>query len=398
MKILFVGQNLQTGGVQKSLVNMLKVISEDNDLNIDLFLFSDGDLLEDLPKNIRVMIGTRLLMLVSTPFSKVMQSKNIFNKSLRIILMLLVRIVGSKRLYTSLFKLQRKFCKYDIAISYFNDVPNNYFNQGTNKFVLEYVPADKKIAWVHTDPIEAKFNKEYCELIYRDFDYIICVSTACADKLRIFLPQYKNKIKVVYNLFPITIINNKSEESLPFTKNSIVNIVTVARIDNVTKRIDRIIEVCKKLNEEGINNFKWRIVGEGPDMKNNAIRVKEYGLDECLEFLGNKNNPYPYIKYSDLFVLASDFEGYPMVIGESLLLKTPIVSTKYAAAKEQINEGINGIITEKTTDDLFLKLKNLLLNTEYLEQLQSSINKESFTNDIAINQIYSILNQDSYEK
>ena len=371
MKILFVGQNLETGGIQKSLLNILKMLSEDESMKIDLFTFAGGDLSSELPKNIKVIYGTKLLKLISTPFSKVIDSKIITDIMIRILLMVVVRIVGSKKLYDYLFKLQREFKDYDVAVSYFNDVPDAYFNQGTNQFVIHNVYSNKKMAWIHTDPIKAGFNYNYCKEIYGEFNTIICVSKACASKFKEFLPDYTNKTDIVYNVFLVSSIIEKATQYIPFKKRDEINIVTVARVDNGTKRIDRIIDVCKKLKENKIDNFVWRIVGEGPDMRINKIKIKEYGLDDNIKLVGNKKNPYPFIKHSDFFVLTSEFEGYPMVIGESLILNTPIITTEYAAVGEQIDEGINGLITKKTTEDIYLKVKYILENNDFLKEMKS---------------------------
>ena len=174
-RILFVAQNMQIGGTRKALVNHLKMMPFGDD--VSLFTFGGGPLLDEIPSSVRVIKGGRLLRLVATPFQKVLGSHNIVDIFLRIFLMALVRIIGSERLYLWLLK---GYCKesYDVAISYFTDVPNNYFNQGTNMFVADYVSAKKKVAWIHTDPVKMGFCKTYCENIYKDFDRIICVSNA----------------------------------------------------------------------------------------------------------------------------------------------------------------------------------------------------------------------------
>jgi glycosyltransferase involved in cell wall biosynthesis len=43
--------------------------------------------------------------------------------------------------------------------------------------------------------------------------------------------------------------------------------------------------------------------------------------------MGFQKNPYNFIKYSDLVVLSSDWEGLPTILIESLYLKKKIVST-----------------------------------------------------------------------
>ena len=78
MKILFVAQNLQMGGIQKALVNTLKELAEEND-TVELFTFGDGRLQSDVPKSIKIHQGNLLLRLVSTPFAEVRNNKKFFS-------------------------------------------------------------------------------------------------------------------------------------------------------------------------------------------------------------------------------------------------------------------------------------------------------------------------------
>ena len=76
-------------------------------------------------------------------------------------------------------------------------------------------------------------------------------------------------------------------------------------------------------------------------------------------FEGEKTNPFPYIKHADLFALYSAYEGFPMVIGEAQALDTFILTTNYAAAKEQITPE-QGIIAEDD-EQFYQELKRLIL-------------------------------------
>lgn len=49
MKILFVAQNFQMGGIQKALINTLKEISVDKQYEIEVFTFGKGELFTDIP-------------------------------------------------------------------------------------------------------------------------------------------------------------------------------------------------------------------------------------------------------------------------------------------------------------------------------------------------------------
>ncbi len=389
MKLLFVARNMEMGGIQKALVNTLKEISKDGSFDIDLFIFGRGPLIQELPENVHVYYGSLLLTLVSTPFSAVREKRSLFPLLLRVLCMIAVRVMGSEKFYRLLFKRQRKFEGYDIAISYFNDIQNGYFNQGTNQFVIENTQA-KKIAWIHTDPVEAGFRYETSLNAYKDFDKIVCVSEACRQKFQDIIPDFKSKTRVVYNFFPIEEIKEQADMFNPFEKTSI-SLVSVGRIDNATKRFQLIPELSKLLKDAAINNYKWTVIGDGPDIEANKQLATKLKVTDFVEFVGEQINPYPYIKKSDLFVLTSAYEGYPMVVGESLILGTPVLSTDYSAAHEQIENGSNGIVTGKGVEELYLALKDILQHPDKLKSLRANNLKKSFSNAEAMEQFLAVI-------
>lgn len=391
MKILFVGQNLQMGGIQKALINTIKELQKsNNNYEIDVFLFGDGILTKGIPENVKCYNGSLLLRLSSTPFSMVKNSGNLFHMFLRILCMILVRIMGSEKYYTFLFKRQKKFKNYDVAISYFNDVQKGYFNRGTNQFVVDHVDAKTKIAWIHTDPIKAGFEYKTTINTYKKFGKIVCVSESCRYKFIEYFPEFESKTYVVYNFFPIKEIKSKSKEYAPFKENKI-SIISVGRIENSTKRFNLIPKICKMLKDASLTNFYWRVIGDGPDIKSNKQLTKELDVSDLLEFTGEKVNPYPYIKESDIFVLTSAYEGYPMVVNESLILGTPVVTTCYSAVNEQIIDNYNGVITEMELKNIFLKIKNLLENPCLINIMTENNKKSDFSNSIAQQQFSKVI-------
>lgn len=354
-KILFVAQNLQIGGVQKALVNQLKTMSANDEIH--LFTFGDGPLMAEIPPFVQVIRGRRLLRLIATPMQVVLKSRNIIDIFFRILLTVFVRVTGSERLYLWLLK---GYCEesYDTAISYFTDVPNNYFNQGTNLFVSEFVQAKQNVAWIHNDPIDGKFDPDHCEKIYRRFDRLVCVSQAVKNRFSVFLPQYTDRLAVYHNRYPVEEIQQMATGASPYP-DGIFHIVTAARIDNLQKRINGIVRLCTRLRDDGVKGFSWHLVGGGPDLPKNQQLAKELGVEDLVCFEGEKTNPFPYIKHADLFALYSAYEGFPMVIGEAQALGTFILTTNYAAAKEQITLE-QGIIAE-SDEEFYQELKRLIL-------------------------------------
>ena len=356
-KILFTAQNFYIGGVQTSLINLLKFLSEEQEYDIDLFTFAKGELLSQIPDSVNVFYADKVLGLASTPFMNVLAKKNPVNILLRVFLIIFTKLVGSDRFYRWALSRQQKFSGYDVAVSYFDDVPGCLFNKGANLFVSDFVKCKERVAWVHNDPIKSGYSREHCYRIYKNFDKIICVSQAVKENLIKMLPEYEDKMSVCYNRVPKNEIEKAAQEYVPFNSDKF-NIVTVCRIDNKQKRINEIVRLCRRLKDENINNFTWRIVGDGPDLKENISLSQELGVSDVLEFSGQKVNPYPYIKHSDLFALYSAYEGYPMVVEEARVFNKFIITTNYAAAKEQISPDC-GVVCD--SDDAFFEaLKDIL--------------------------------------
>ena len=355
-KILFVAQNLQIGGVQRALVNLLDTISSEDD--VCLFLFGDGPLKSELPQHIKIIHGKYLLRLAATPFQEILRTRKPFDILLRCMLMILVRLIGSEKLYALLFKSYLQDVEFDIAVSYFTDVPNNYFNQGTTQYVSDCVRAKEKIAWIHTDPILSNFDRDTCLFRFRDMDRLVCVSEAIRKKTELLLPEYASKMVVFHNCFnPARICELAKAYTTPYS-DDVFNIVTVGRIDDCSKRINEILQLCARLKTEQIGGFHWYIVGEGPDLSKNRELANTLSLTDVLTFCGAENNPYPYIQNADLFALYSAYEGFPMVVGEAQALGTYILTTNYASAKEQISHG-QGYIAEND-EDFYQELKRLI--------------------------------------
>ncbi len=386
MKILFVAQNFQMGGIQKALINTLKEVSLYKHYEIDVFTFGKGELMKDIPSNVNVHTGNLLLQLIATPFAEVKKRQNVWHVTLRLLCMIVVRLIGSNHLYAILLKTHRNNRVYDIAISYFNDVPHNYFNQGTNLFVDKFVQANRKFAWIHTDPLKADFHYDRCVKTYKNFDRLLCVSEACKQNLINFLPQYKDKIQVVYNFFPIDEIKELAWQYTPFEKGPI-DLISIGRIENATKRFHLIPHLCKLLKDSSICHFRWRILGDGPDLLQNKRLAFELGVDDVVEFVGECHNPYPFIRQSDVLILTSAYEGYPMVIGEALILDTPVITTNFAAAGEQISDGQNGFITSENVEDLYPIIAHVIENADKLKRMKRFIEENQYTNRRAHEQL-----------
>lgn len=367
-KVLFVIRSLEMGGITTSLVNLLDHIVENgkDDFDIDVLTFAHNPNVT-FPDYVKVLDTTKKLRLAVTSFYEIIKSKIITDIIKRVLMMVEVRLIGSDKFFRKELKKLVVEKEYDTVIAFSNDIAGSYFNRGATLFVADFIKAPEKITWVHNDPEKLGFNSEYCKKLYEDFDRIVCVSSAVKEQFDAIFLANECKTEVVYNFFNLKKISNQAKEYIPFERSEEYNIVTVCRIDNGSKRTDGIVKVCAQLKKDGIKGFKWRIVGDGPELNQNIALAKKLDVLDVLEFSGGKKNPLPYVSNSNLFALYSAYEGHPMVIGEAQALGTPILTTNYAAAKEQVSPS-QGYIAEND-EDFYQKLKELIKNFRGKEKI-----------------------------
>jgi glycosyltransferase involved in cell wall biosynthesis len=95
------------------------------------------------------------------------------------------------------------------------------------------------------------------------------------------------------------------------------------------KNIDSIIEVYNALPDKYKINNKLNIIGTGTQWTKLKNLVTKLNLDEKVIFHGQISNDksIAIINNSLILLMASSYEGFPMVIAESLSLGTPVIST-----------------------------------------------------------------------
>jgi glycosyltransferase involved in cell wall biosynthesis len=391
-KILFVVPILSgIGGIETSLINLVNNIDKEK-YSVDICVYGNYIAFpERIPSSVKIIPGTKEMEYTFVPLKKLSKELHGFSK----VYLYIIKAIKSKFGIQKVLRLVKHkyiFDNYDVAISFANDaVLNGQFVGGGNEIVADCVNADKKLGWIHNEPYRCGCTRDYYENIYRKFDYVVNVSSACKDMFDKIAPMLINKSKYVYNTFDIETIKRKSITDANPLQEGIFNIVTVSRMENNQKRIDRAIETCEILVHNGISNFHWTMIGDGPDLDYIKKLCKEKNISEYMTFTGKLSNPYPYIFSADVMVQPSDFEAYSMVLQEALILNTPLIVTNYPSASEAVNDGVNGYIVKKDAQEIAEKILKLLKEPKELKRLNDNIANNPFTNDVAMKQFYSLL-------
>lgn len=97
-----------------------------------------------------------------------------------------------------------------------------------------------------------------------------------------------------------------------------------------------------KLNE----NIEVLFIGDGEE-KNNLINLsKKLNIYKRIHFLGWVDNPYKYIKHSNILVCTSQTESFGNVIVEAMICGIPVISTRCGGPEEIINNDVDGFLVD----------------------------------------------------
>jgi glycosyltransferase involved in cell wall biosynthesis len=116
------------------------------------------------------------------------------------------------------------------------------------------------------------------------------------------------------------------------------------------------------------------ILGEGSEKQRLEDQCARLKIKDRVMFLGFKVNPYQYIARSDVFVLSSDFEGFPCVLLEAMACATPIIATDCPSGPgELIISGESGILTPVgDARAMTSALEKMLIDRDYAVKLKEN--------------------------
>jgi len=203
-------------------------------------------------------------------------------------------------------------------------------------------------------------------------DGVVAVSNSVAKDFsrKFYFPL--EKIKVIYNPILTSEIVEMSKEPLnhPWFNSKIPVILGIGRL-NKQKDFPNLIKAFAIVHKE--MEAKLVILGEGEERSYLENLISELHLNSEVELLGFKDNPYPYLKSASLFVLSSEFEGFPLVLVEALALGTPVISTDCPGGSSEILEGGKYGVLVPVGDPVALSkaIIKMLTNPMPLDMLQN---------------------------
>lgn len=379
-KVLFVIDSLHCGGAEKSLLSLLSVLDASK-YEKHLWILHPGGVLDK-----------------SVPVDVTIEEQPNYTMLQRLALRLGLGLYSYRRRHNKKNRHQAellwiscgRFLKgldtsFDIAVAYQQGLPTY--------MVATKIHAKMKIAWINTDIKSAGYDIMYNDPFYNKMRYIVCVSDLLESIVQNNMPQFADRIRCVYDIVSPEVVREMASKPVRELKDKPpgrIVLTTVARMVHL-KNYPLAVEAASLLRQWGLD-FVWFFVGGGTQLGQIRELIRESQLSDCVHAIGFKSNPYPYINSCDIYVQTSLHEGFGLTIAEAKILGKPIVSTDFDVVHDQLEDGVNGLITpmdpQALAECVFTLANDIALRQRLTAALKDSVGCNAGTEIAKVEQFF----------
>lgn len=250
-----------------------------------------------------------------------------------------------------------------------HDYPPFYNGRGARKLSKETgIPHVLEIHHIVGYPVAASFQERIGALMSRAFlPSMIDTSAACrvvnkgtAETLKKWgAPSHK------LHVVPSFYLDRAMIESIGEVP-SHYDVVFGGRLV-ANKGADRLIQAIARLPKATL-----LIIGDGPEQKALQTLAKSLGITHRVEFKGwlpTQRDVLKTVKSAKVLVMNSTSEGGPRMPLEAMACGVPVIVTKVGIMPDVVVDGMNGLFTTGTPEDLSVKIEEIINHPEKREKM-----------------------------
>lgn len=378
-RIVFVYPKMVMGGAEQVLLRLIENIDR-NKYDIRVILLKHGGELEHcFPKDVVVS------------YAEPLQLNSLLKKG---------KIVGFLKgiYYRARIRLAKTYEEESIYSAKCVSVPQTDQNDCIicyshynfmSIYLTKTMKARKRILWVHLSFRENMDKSRYFNAL-KEFTDFCCVSKFAKNEFDKNFPSLSSRSQVIHNLIDKNVILKLAKEKLDMDMKHI-SILTVARLDK-QKGLGLIPDTMRHLVKMGYNVY-WYIVGEGGYRKELERLISENNLEQRVFLLGERKNPFPYMRLCDIYCQPSFYEGFCTTVNEARILCKPMVVSKIESSFELINDRKTGFIAELDEKEMAEKIGFLIDHPEIAQMFTESLSKLNIDNQTELKKLYNIIEQ-----
>ncbi len=275
------------------------------------------------------------------------------------------------------------------------DIVHFHWGKDIMTVVLAKLFSKKKPKIIHSRHMNMTRFKDdfYHRWLYKNIDLLHAVTKQIEGQMQKFIPQeISPPIKTIYLGAKESQVDMQKVEDLRI-KYKLKDAFVVGIVGRICEDKGQyiVIEAIAKLKEL---NIKALIVGHTMSdtyLSEFKERVKSLGVEERVIFSGFTKDVNEHIKLCDMTVLASYKETFGLVVIESMMNGVCTIATDRGGPLEIIDNGINGLLFDRTSEDLASKVEYLYKNTHIKKSLAQAgyeKAKREFDYDTQMQKIY----------
>lgn len=364
-KVLFIVGTLQSGGVSKSMVNLLNAWDKEKYDTSLLLCAKKGDVFSKyLPENIKEIYSPVIENVMGGMSSaKWLLLHGYIRLSLGVLLRLIISRFSKSTAGVLISKMMPVISeeKYDLIV--------DYGGQQLLYYMVDKLKGEHKVSFFHSDYAKWPYYYRADRKYFPQVDAVFTISDKCVDSLKKYFPDCADKIYLMENINLSRLIYAQAEDMPKQLKENSERLKTDGYIILCTighiiynKGIDLAIDAADILKGKGYK-FRWIFIGKIAERKWVDV-IKKRQLESEMLLLGIRSNPYPYLKIADIYVHPSRFEGKSIALDEAKIMCKPVVVTNFTTVLDQFEDQVNGSICKMEAEDLAAKIEEQINHPE----------------------------------
>jgi glycosyltransferase involved in cell wall biosynthesis len=352
------------GGAEKIMAQLAALMANNENIDVDLVVVTsvEDEIRQNIPPEVNLVeLNAKHYMSILKSAYEALKAKKIFRFPWLALLALIDLLKKTIFPITSYINEVRPDI---IFTAHYNSITivANWFAKFHSKIVItEHTVLSRHFPsqiW-----FIRKFFPAICRFFYPKATKVIGVSEFVSNDLVRYLGISSEKAMCIYN--PIIgdfLVAKASGECIhPWLGKNVPIFIAVGRL-SAEKDFKTLLEAFAISRE--IMDARLLILGDGALRTELQEYAKNLKIDGDIDWLGFVDNPLPYIKKSDVFIMSSLYEGLPTVVIEALYVGTTVVATDAPGGiREILNDGEYGNVVpmrspKEMSDAMMKALKN----------------------------------------
>jgi glycosyltransferase involved in cell wall biosynthesis len=133
------------------------------------------------------------------------------------------------------------------------------------------------------------------------------------------------------------------------------------------------------------------LVGEGEHLARTRRLAEQLSLSPLVHFLGAREDVPEILADSDIFILISDYEGFPYVTLEAMRAGLPVIASDVGGVKEAVEDGVTGFLVPRGNIEILQEKLTLLAGDGGARQRMGQAGRRRFLEDFPADKMLSAI-------